>query len=133
MEVVRGPMLRIALLAAVLGGCDLGTVGGTAITDGGGSADADGAGAASFTSMIAPLITAKGCTVGGTCHMVQTPKLDSFANLQTSEALYQAQGGKYLKKPGSASLLVTKGPHQTLTVFFDATEKATIATWIDSL
>lgn len=140
MEVVRGPILRIALLAVMLGGCDLGTVGGTSITDGG--SDANTAGAASFTSMIEPLVVARTCLVGGTCHMAQNPKLDSFANLQSSESLYASAGGRYLKKPAATMSLIVTGPaslvggpggtHQGIT-YFDATQLATIAAWIDSL
>ena len=141
MEVVRGTMLRTALLVTLVAGCDLGTVGGgTAVTDGGGgSADANGAGAASFTSMIEPLVVTRTCLVGGTCHMVQNPKLDTFANLQSSEALY-APTGRYLLKAGMS--VIVKGPaslvggpggtHQGIT-YFNATEIGTISAWIDSL
>ena len=92
--------------------------------DGGGNPD----GEASFNQQMMPLINAKGCTVGATCHGgIQQPSLSSFSALQP----------RYYTKPGTSNILVTKGSltagvHQAIP-YFDAAEQATVAAWIDSL
>lgn len=90
---------------------------------GGGSVDASvggGGGESSFNSMVKPLIASGSC-VG--CHAgTQPPNLTSFAALET----------KYKTKPGSANILVTKGPHQNIQ-YFTAAGASTVKDWIDSL
>lgn len=93
---------------------------GGGMTDGGSSTN----GAQTFTSMITPLVNPR-CTG---CHGgVTPPNLTSFAALQD----------KYKMKPGMGNILVIKGDatagaHEGIT-YFSATDKTTVATWIDSL
>ena len=110
----------VAALFVWLAACDVGAVNGLAGPDGGGG----GNGSATFVSMIQPLVNPK-CTG---CHSTtQPPNLSSFAALQQT----------YKTKPGANNILVTKGDatngmHSGI-VYFTATEKATVAAWIDSL
>jgi hypothetical protein len=105
------------LLVAVLGGCEVGEYGATPTTmiDSGGGG---GGGEASFNAMVKPRIsTCLGCHSGG-----QAPNLSSFSTLAE----------KYKMKPGASNILVTKGDHQGIT-YFNATDKAAITSWINSL
>ena len=107
--------------ACALGACDVGEV----PTGDGGGGGGGGAGEASFTAMVAPLITE--CHMAGACHSVQQPVLTSFSTI----------AARFLTKPGSSSSLVTKGAltggiHQGLP-YLTADEQATVAAWIDSL
>jgi hypothetical protein len=103
-------------------------VGEVPLEGGGGPDGASVDGEASFNAMVMPLITAKGCTVGATCHGgIQQPSLSAFGVLQP----------RYYTKPGASNILVTKGSltagvHQAVP-YFDAAEQATVAAWIDSL
>jgi hypothetical protein len=116
MVLLRISMLKVVLVMGVVAGCEVGEVGGA---DGGNSA-----GEASFTAMIAPLVTE--CVTGG-CHTVQPPILTSFSSL----------AAKYTAKPGATNILVTKGSltgdmHSGLP-YLTAEEQTIVANWIDSL
>jgi hypothetical protein len=82
-----------------------------------------GGGGQSFNAIIAPLVTrCTGCHGGG-----QSPTLTSFSALEP----------KYKVKPGASNILVikgdaTNGQHHGIQ-YFSATEKTTVANWIDSL
>lgn len=116
-------MLRTMLTIGLLGACSVGQVDGLATDGAGPGADADPADIQSFNSMIAPMVTR--CTG---CHGAQQdPNLSSFVALKA----------KYKTKPGASSLLVTKGDatagmHQGIQ-YFNTTEKATVASWLDGL
>lgn len=125
MSLLRGLMLRSSLLLLfVASACSVGAV------DGAGGADANlnDPNAMSFNAMVKPITTAR-CTNTG-CHQPggtqPVPGLNEYANLQAN----------YKIKPGTNSKLVSYLPdgavHQT-TTFFDATEKATVAAWLDSI
>jgi len=109
----RAKIAVFVLLAA----CSVGEVpsGGGVTPDGGGG----GGGGQSFEAMIKPLVMPKctGCHAGGV-----PPTLTAFSVLEA----------KYKTKPGNANVLVTKGDHSGV-IYFDATQKATVAAWIDSL
>ncbi len=109
-------LLSVALALAALSACDVGEAGDE---DGNGSGNGNGMGGGqSFTSMIAPLVT--GCTG---CHGGnQAPNLTAFSKLEP----------KYKMKPGSSNVLATKGDHQGIT-YLTTEQRATVATWIDSL
>ena len=114
---VRISSLVALLLAAVLGGCEVGEYG-TSTTSTVDAAGGGGGGEASFNSMVKPRVqTCLGCHSGGTA-----PNLSSFAMLQD----------KYKMKPGSSNILVTKGDHQGIT-YLNATDKAAVESWINSL
>jgi hypothetical protein len=107
-----------------MGACSVGEVpaGGGGTTDAGAKTDSGTGGAkdpaATFNSQIVPLVNR--CLA---CHgPARAPDLTSYAALQ---ALYKA-------KPSSANILVNKGDHEGIT-YFSATEKTTVAAWIDSL
>lgn len=113
---VRISSLVALLLAAVLGGCEVGEYGTstTPTVDAAGGGD----GEASFNSMVKPRVqTCLGCHSGSTA-----PNLSSFTMLQA----------KYKMKPGSSNILVTKGDHQGIT-YLNATDKAAVEAWINSL
>ncbi|HEY4060153.1 MAG TPA: hypothetical protein VGM39_26245, partial [Kofleriaceae bacterium] len=86
-----------------------------------------------------PIVTAKTCTQAA-CHGgVQPPFLMSFAMLKSSSDLL---GGKYLMKPGSSNIFVTKATmlaggtthplgNAAAVQYLDATEQTTFATFID--
>ncbi len=132
-------VVRVALLASLitLAACDVGEVpiGGGGGADGGGSGP-DPMASSTFAANIKPLVDTKGCTAGGaagTCHgNVQPPVFTSFETL-TANANYT-----YVKKPstsnklvvGPASLIAATNMHQGV-LYFDAAQKAMIATWID--
>lgn len=77
--------------------------------------------AARFATVIAPLVTR--CTA---CHGTQqAPNFTSYATLDP----------RYRTPPGASNILVTKadptgGMHQGI-AYFSATEKMTVANWID--
>lgn len=130
-------MLRAVLVLSVLAGCDVGVV----PNGGGGGVDSgmgvNPANVASFNQMIAPIVEAKGCLVGDTCHMIQIPKLASYEALVEFPQLAQ----RYTAKPGSTNILVTKGDltagnhptTPTIAPYLDETQKAAVAAWIDGL
>jgi hypothetical protein len=129
-------MLRAVLVLSVLAGCDVGEVpGGASGADGGTTVNQ--ANVQSFNEVMKPIIEAKGCLVGDTCHMVQIPKLASYEALVEFPQL----ATRYTGKPGSANILVTKGDltggiHPTTPTsapYFDETQKAAVAAWIDGL
>ncbi len=110
----------VATLFLWLSACGVGEVPiGGGMTDGG-TGDKN---AQSFMTQIAPLVTR--CTA---CHSsTQPPNLSSYDKLQA----------QYKTKPGAMNILVTKGDatagmHEGIT-YFDATQKQTVAAWIDSL
>jgi hypothetical protein len=132
-------VVRVALLASVFAfaACDVGEVpiGGGGGADGGTSLDPMAR--MGFDSTIKPLADSKGCTTGGaagTCHgNVQPPLFTTFD-------AFTANGANltYIKKPsasnrlyiGPASLIAATNIHQGV-AYFDATQKATLAGWID--
>lgn len=92
-----------------------GTPDGSVPTDSGGNGTGPGQ---SFQTQIAPLVTrCTGCHGGGTA-----PNLTSYMMLEA----------KYKTKPGSSNILVNKGDHAGI-IYLTATEKTTVASWIDSL
>jgi hypothetical protein len=125
----------VALLF-LLAACSVGEVpaGGTPDASGGGGGGGGGGGdggggggtggGQSFTMIITPLVDGR-CT---TCHGGGTaPNLTSFMALEP----------KYKTKPGESNILVTEadatnGQHHGI-AYFSATEKTTVANWINSL
>lgn len=124
MVLLRVLMLRAVLIlgATALAACDVGVV-----DIGGGGVDAaNSAKAAMFESTIKPMAVSMGC-VTATCHGgIQTPQMSSYAVL----------GVAYKTAPGATNPLVIKGgnpppgTHSGIP-YFDATQRATIAAWID--
>ena len=125
MVLLRVLMLRAVLIlgATALAACDVGTV-----DIGGGGVDAPGnsAKAAMFESTIKPMAVSMGC-VTASCHGgIQTPQMSSYATL----------GVTYKTGPGVTNIFVTKGgtpppgTHSGIP-YFNATQRATIAAWID--
>lgn len=116
---VRISSLVAFLLAALLGGCEVGEYGTSdnpSMVDGGGGSSSGPE--ASFNAMVKPRVaTCVSCHAGA-----QPPSLGSYSALES----------KYKMKPGSSNILVTKGDHQGIT-YFSATDKATIESWINSL
>jgi hypothetical protein len=137
-------VMRAALLASVfaLAACDVGEVpieGGA--TDGGGSGDPMAS--AMYTAMVVPIVgaTGKNCTQAAPCHGGgQSPAMLTFESLTNNGALKN-----YAQKPsttnrfalGPLSIDVATGKHPSpatypqAVVYLDATQKATIAMWID--
>jgi len=117
-------VFRAAAFAMVmlLGACGVGEVpigGGSATPD---AAGGGGAAAQAFDLQIKPLVTTThNCLSCHGTNITGEPKLTSAGTLQA----------KYKMKPGTGNILVTKGDHQG-TVYFTATEKTTVATWIDT-
>lgn len=130
-------MLRAVLVLSVLASCDLGTVPNGNNPDGGGMGGVDPENVASFNQVMAPIVAAKGCLVGDTCHMIQIPKLTSFEALVEFPNLAQ----RYTGKPGAMNILVTKGDltggdhpiTPTVAPYLDADQKTAVAAWIDGL
>jgi hypothetical protein len=136
-------VMRVALLASLLAfsACDVGEVpiggGGGGVDGGGGSADPQAS--AMYTAMVAPIVGAAGrnCTQAA-CHGgVQPPLMTSFETLTSNGA-----NPLYARKPSASAKLVTgpttidgTGKHPTANpmavTYLDATQKATIASWID--
>jgi len=124
MVLLRGFMLRAGLIvcATVLAACDVGEV------DIGGGTDApiaNSAKAMMFTSTIKPMAQTLGCLDAG-CHSgVTNPVLNTYESLLA----------KYKTGPGATNILVVKGgatpPGDHNGPYFDATQRATIAAWID--
>jgi hypothetical protein len=117
---VRTSSLVALLLAALLGGCEVGEYGTSnsnpSMVDGGGSSSSGPE--ASFNAMVKPRVaTCVSCHAGA-----QPPSLGSYSALES----------KYKMKPGSSNILVTKGDHQGIT-YFNATDKAAVESWINSL
>lgn len=124
MVLLRVFMLRAVLLsAAALTACDVGEV-----DIGGGGADAppiNTAKAMMFESTIKPIAMSMGCLDTG-CHSGgQAPILNSYTSL----------GAMYKTGPGATNILVIKGgtppPGDHNGPYFDTTQRATIAAWID--
>jgi len=123
-------VFRAAAFAMVmlLGACGVGEVpiGGTGTPPGTppGTPDAAGGGgtaAQAFDTQIKPLVmTAHNCLSCHSTNITGEPNLTSADTLQA----------KYKMKPGTTNILVTKGDHQG-TVYFTASEKTTVAGWID--
>ena len=110
----------VASLFLLMGACGVGEV---PIGGGGTDAGGGGGGGQSFDAQIKPLVS----TCLGCHSAAQGPVLTSFAALAT----------KYKTKPGASNILVTKGDatagvHQGVQ-YFNATQKSTVASWIDSL
>jgi hypothetical protein len=130
MVLLRGSMLRAVLIlgATVLAACDVGEVD----IGGGGTTDAPMTNAAktmAFDSNVKPIIMAKGCVAGpgGPCHAVQIPVLDTSVGL----------AARYTAGPSAQNIMITKdtvagtpGMHSGFP-YFSATDKATVAAWID--
>ena len=127
----------LAALFLVLGACDVGEVpsgGGS-----GGTPDAGGGGGggilateAGFTTNVKPLAMARGCISAG-CHGGGT--LPNFTSFQTISAGPSVEPTRYIKSPGSASILVTKaaaGATHSGVAYFSKTEMDTIIKWIDN-
>ncbi|MEO7731252.1 MAG: hypothetical protein ABIY55_09790 [Kofleriaceae bacterium] len=76
--------------------------------------------AMTFDMVIKPLATSLGC-LG--CHPSQhSPDLSAYDKIDP----------KYFTHPGSDSLLVTRGPHQS-NAFFNADQKKIVNDWLDSV
>ena len=127
MVLLRALMLRAVLIlgATALAACDVGVVD---IGGGGGGVDApaNSAKAMMFESTIKPMAVSMGC-VTASCHGgIQVPVLTSYTLL----------GVIYKTGPGVTNVLVIKGgtpppgTHSAIP-YFDATQRATIAAWID--
>ena len=126
--VLRAFMIRAVLIVSALSlaACDVGEV-----DIGGGTVDAAGPSAAKvamFDSTIKPMAMTKGCISAG-CHGgVQPPVLNSFTTLQP----------KHFTGPSNINIMITKdvvngvatGTHSGLP-YYSATEKTTVAAWID--
>lgn len=154
MASVRRPLRFIAVMAVAIGapsaliaGCDLGAVPGVGETDGGGSGSGSGSGsgddtaaAMAFTNTIMPIVTTKMCAQAA-CHGgVQPPKLTNYADLKMSS---MASGNRYLMKPGSTNIFITKATllnggtthpvaNAMAVQYLDATEQAAFTTFIDT-
>ena len=120
-------VFRAAAFAMVvlLGACGVGEVpiGGTGTPAG--TTDASGGGGAAaqaFDLQIKPLVTTAHACLG--CH---STNIAGEPNLSSADALQ----AKYKVKPGTTNILVTKGDHQG-TTYFTASEKTTVAAWIDT-
>ena len=120
-------VFRAAAFAMVmlLGACGVGEVpiGGTGTPAGTPDAPGGGGGAAAqaFDMQIKPLVmTAHNCLSCHSTNITGEPNLTSADTLQA----------RYKMKPGTGNILVTKGDHQG-TVYFTASEKTTVAAWID--
>jgi len=126
MVLLRVFMLRAVLLisATALAACDVGEVkiNGGVTPDGPGGASA--AKIAMFDSTIKPMAMALGCLDAG-CHSgLQVPVLNTFDSV----------ADRYKTGPGGATnILVTKGgaANDHNGPYFDVTQKATVAAWID--
>jgi hypothetical protein len=115
---VRISSLLALLLAALLGGCSVGEYGTSNTTTGTDASMSSGGPEATFDSMVKPRVgTCLSCHSGG-----QNPNLSTYALLQP----------KYKTKPGNTNILVTKGDHQGIT-YLNATDKAAVESWINSL
>ncbi len=128
----------LAALFLVLGACDVGEVppgGGS-----GGAPDAGGGGGgdivateAKFTANVKPLAMARGCILAG-CHGGGI--LPNFTSFQTISAGPSTDPTRYVKKPGAASILVTKAAAGATThsnvAYFSTTEMDTIISWIEN-
>jgi uncharacterized membrane protein len=118
-ETMIAPRCVLVALFVTLAACDVGEVpSGAAVDAGTGGATTQ---AARFDTVIKPLVTR--CTA---CHgTTQAPNFTSYAALDA----------RYKTAPGASNILVIKadatgGTHQGIT-YFSATEKTTVATWID--
>jgi len=113
----------VVALFFLLGACDVGEVppGSGGGPGGGPDGGTGGTQAQTFDSVIKPLVTR--CT---SCHgTTQAPNLGSYSVLDA----------KYRTPPGASNILVTKGDatngtHEGIQ-YFSASEKTTIANWID--
>jgi hypothetical protein len=116
-------VFRAAVFAMVvlLGACGVGEVpiGGTGTPD---AAGGGGAAAQAFDLQIKPLVTTVHACLG--CH---STNIVGEPNLSSADALQ----AKYKMKPGTGNILVTKGDHQG-TTYFTASEKSTVAAWIET-
>jgi hypothetical protein len=129
MVLLRVFMLRAVLLltaSVALAACDVGEVD----IGGGGTTDAPAGSTAKsmmFDSTIKPMMMTMGCLATG-CHSgLQVPIMNSYTSL----------AAKYKTGPnGANNILVTKGGTpppgiHSARPYFDATQRATIASWID--
>ncbi len=127
-------VMRVALLASLIAvaACDVGEVpaNGGGVDGGGSGSGPDPMMGTMFASAIKPIADARGCTSAG-CHGgVQPPVMTSFETL-TANMNYT-----YVKKPSATNKLIVGpaslvgGMHQGV-MYFDATQKTTISTWID--
>lgn len=124
---LRAFMIRAVLIVSALSlaACDVGEV-----DIGGGSVDApigSSAKAAMFDSTIKPMVMSMGCLATG-CHSgLQDPVMNTFASILP----------RYKTGPGgAANILVTKGGTpapgtHSARPYFDTTQRATVAAWID--
>lgn len=129
MGLLRGFMFKTVVITLALTGCSVGAVEGIEPTTDGGAVNDPRA--ATFSQMVTPIVMAKTCT-DATCHGGTTnPNLTSFTAMTSNQIL----ADKYLKKPASTNVLITKdmgtGTHSARP-YFDAADKAMISTWIDS-
>ncbi len=111
------------VMVMLLGACGVGEVpiGGAGTPDAGGGGGGGGAAAQAFDMQIKPLVTTTHICIS--CHATN---ITGEPNLSSADALQ----AKYKMKPGTGNILVTKGDHEG-TTYFTATEKTTVAAWID--
>ena len=129
--VVRLILATFVMVAA----CSVGEVPieGGETPDGGG----DPAAEASFNAQVMPLITAKGCLVGGTCHAppsLQQPTLTAFSDLQARFKVKPSASNPLITKEGTLGAPDANGNkiHQGV-IYFGGADLTTVANWIDSL
>lgn len=126
MVLLRAFMIRAVLVmsALSLAACDVGEV-----DIGGGTVDAPIGSSAKvmmFDSTIKPMVTTLGCLDAG-CHSgIQNPVMNTYASILP---IYKTGPG------GATKILVIKGgptpPGDHNGPYFDATQRATVAAWID--